>query len=201
MAENTVTIVGTITQDLELRHTPNGAAVVDINIAQNKRVRQPDGTWEQGDAMYFVCTVWQDMAEHANATLQKGMRVIVTGRLDYQTWENTEGQVRSTIKVVADEIGPSLRWATANVERISGGSMGDSPQGGASPDSTPPSNDKEGTVSKPRLKRYRDSTSPPTNRQTYNAMLKFFTFLKNRGEPLVGWSVCAVLAYFQILFP
>ena len=143
MAENTVTIVGTITQDLELRHTPNGAAVVDINIAQNKRVRQPDGTWEQGDAMYFVCTVWQDMAEHANATLQKGMRVIVTGRLDYQTWENTEGQVRSTIKVVADEIGPSLRWATANVERTSGSSMGDSPQGGVAPDSTPPSNDNE----------------------------------------------------------
>ena len=143
MAENTVTIVGTITQDLELRHTPSGAAVVDINIAQNKRVRQPDGTWEQGDAMYFVCTVWRDMAENANATLTKGMRVIVTGKLDYQTWENTEGQVRSTIKVVADEIGPSLRWATANVERTSGSSMGDSPQGGVAPDSTPPSNDNE----------------------------------------------------------
>ena len=125
MVDNTVTLVGTITQDLELRHTPNGAAVLDINIAQNKRTRQPDGTWEQGDAMYFVCTVWRDMAEHANSTLSKGMRVIVTGRLDYQTWENAEGQARNTVKVLVDEIGPSLRWATANVERISGGSSGD----------------------------------------------------------------------------
>ena len=77
--------------------------------------------------MYFVCTVWRDMAEHANSTLSKGMRVIVTGRLDYQTWENAEGQTRNTIKVLVDEIGPSLRWATANVERISGGSSGDTP--------------------------------------------------------------------------
>ena len=127
MVDNTVTLVGTITQDLELRHTPNGAAVVDINIAQNKRTRQPDGTWVDGDAMYFVCTVWRDMAEHANVTLSKGMRVIVTGRLDYQTWE-TDGQVRNKIKVLVDEIGPSLRWATANVERTSGGSSGDSSQ-------------------------------------------------------------------------
>ena len=67
------------------------------------------------------------MAEHANSTLSKGMRVIVTGRLDYQTWE-TDGQVRNKIKVLVDEIGPSLRWATANVERTSGGSSGDSSQ-------------------------------------------------------------------------
>ena len=143
MAENTVTLVGTITRDLELRHTPDGSAVVDIGIAQNKSVRQPDGTWTRdGDPMYFECTVWRDMAEHANATLSKGMRVIVTGRLDYQTWE-TDGQVRNKIKVIVDEIGPSLRWATANVERTSGSSMGDSPQGGVAPASTPPSNDNE----------------------------------------------------------
>jgi single-strand DNA-binding protein len=126
MVDNTVTLVGTITRDLELRHTPNGAAVVDIGIAQNKSVRQPDGTWTRdGDPMYFECTVWRDMAEHANATLGKGMRVIVTGKLDYQTWENNDGEVRNKIKVLVDEIGPSLRWATANVERTSGGSSGD----------------------------------------------------------------------------
>ena len=124
MVDNTVTLVGTITQDLELRHTPNGAAVLDINIAQNKRTRQPDGTWVDGDAMFFVCTVWRDMAEHANATLGKGMRIIVTGKLDYQTWES-DGQNRNKIKVLVDEIGPSLRWATANVERTSGSSSGD----------------------------------------------------------------------------
>jgi len=123
MVDNTVTLVGTITQDLELRHTANGAAVLDINIAQNKRTRQPDGTWVDGDAMFFVCTVWRDMAEHANATLGKGMRIIVTGRLDYQTWES-DGQNRSKIKVLVDEIGPSLRWATANVERTSGSASG-----------------------------------------------------------------------------
>ena len=128
MADNTVTLVGTITRDLELRHTPDGSAVVDIGIAQNKSVRQPDGTWTRdGDPMYFECTVWRDMAEHANATLSKGMRVIVTGRLDYQTWE-TDGQVRNKIKVIVDEIGPSLRWATANVDRTSGASSGDSQQ-------------------------------------------------------------------------
>lgn len=128
MVDNTVTLVGTITRDLELRHTPDGSAVVDIGIAQNKSVRQPDGTWTRdGDPMYFECTVWRDMAEHANATLSKGMRVIVTGRLDYQTWE-TDGQVRNKIKVIVDEIGPSLRWATANVDRTSGASSGDSQQ-------------------------------------------------------------------------
>ncbi|RZP24109.1 MAG: single-stranded DNA-binding protein [Candidatus Actinomarinales bacterium] len=137
MAENTVTLVGTITRDLELRHTPAGAAVVDIGIAQNKSVRQPDGTWTRdGDPMYFECTVWRDMAEHANATLGKGMRVIVTGRLDYQTWENNDGEVRNKIKVLVDEIGPSLRWATANVEKTSGGSSGDS-----SPTASPPAGD------------------------------------------------------------
>ena len=125
MVDNTVTLIGTITRDLELRHTPAGTAVVDIGIAQNKRIRQPDGTWENGDAMFFECTVWNDVAENASKTLSKGMRVIVTGKLDYQTWENQEGQVRNKIKVIVDEIGPSLRWATANVERTSGDSGGD----------------------------------------------------------------------------
>ncbi len=128
MERNTVTLIGTITRDLELRYTPAGKAVVDIGIAQNKNIRQPDGTWEKGDAMFFVCTVWDDAAENANATLSKGMRVIVTGRLDYQTWENEEGVRQNTIKVQVDEIGPSLKWATANVERTSGGSSGDSSQ-------------------------------------------------------------------------
>ena len=93
----------------------------DIRIAQNKRKRNSDGSWEEGEPMYFQGTVWNDMAENAASSLQKGMRVIVTGRLNYRSWENQEGQNRSVVDIAIDEVAPSLRWARANIERTSSG--------------------------------------------------------------------------------
>ena len=90
-------------------------------MAQNKRKRNSDGSWDEGEPMFFQGTVWNDMAENAASTLQKGMRVIVVGRLNYRSWETQDGQHRSVVDIAIDEIAPSLRWAKANVERTSGG--------------------------------------------------------------------------------
>jgi single-strand DNA-binding protein len=100
--------------------------LAEIRIAQNKRKRNSDGSWEEGDAMFFQGTVWNDMAENAAASLQKGMRVIVVGRLNYRSWETQDGQNRSVVDISIDEVAPSLRWAKANIERSSGGTS--SPQ-------------------------------------------------------------------------
>ena len=83
MVDNTVTIVGNLTADPEVRVTDGGATLAEIRIAQNKRKRNSDGSWEEGDPMFFQGTVWNDMAENAAASLQKGMRVVVVGRLNY----------------------------------------------------------------------------------------------------------------------
>ena len=121
MVDNTVTIVGNLTADPEVRVTDSGATLAEIRIAQNKRKRNADGSWEEGEPMYFQGTVWNDMAENAASSLQKGMRVIVTGRLNYRSWENQEGQNRSVVDIAIDEVAPSLRWARANIERTSSG--------------------------------------------------------------------------------
>ena len=126
MVDNTVTIVGNLTADPEVRVTDSGATLAEIRIAQNKRKRNSDGSWEEGEPMYFQGTVWNDMAENASSSLQKGMRVIVVGRLNYRSWETQEGQNRSVVDIAIDEIAPSLRWARANIERTSGGSTGGS---------------------------------------------------------------------------
>ena len=121
MVDNTVTIVGNLTADPEIRVTDGGATLAEIRIAQNKRKRNSDGSWEEGDPMFFQGTVWNDMAENAAASLQKGMRVVVVGRLNYRSWETQDGQNRSLVDLSIDEIAPSLRWAKANIERVSGG--------------------------------------------------------------------------------
>ena len=97
MVDNTVTIVGNLTADPEVRVTDSGATLAEIRIAQNKRKRNSDGSWEEGEPMYFQGTVWNDMAENASSSLQKGMRVIVVGRLNYRSWETQEGQNRSVV--------------------------------------------------------------------------------------------------------
>ena len=121
MVDNTVTIIGNLTADPEVRVTDSGATLAEIRIAQNKRKRNSDGSWDEGEPMFFQGTVWNDMAENASSNLQKGMRVIVVGRLNYRSWETQEGQNRSVVDIAIDEIAPSLRWAKANVERTSGG--------------------------------------------------------------------------------
>lgn len=121
--ENTVTITGNITREPELRFIPSGTAVADFSMAWNKYVK--DG---EDESHYFDVTVWSDLAENAAETLSKGMRVTVVGSLDYQTWETEEGK-RSKVKIKADEISPSLRFATASVTKIAKGGGG----GGSAP--------------------------------------------------------------------
>ena len=118
-SDNQVTLVGNLTDDPELRYTANGAAVCKIRIAVNRRIQGPDGQWKDGEASYFSINCWRGLAENAAETLTRGTRVLVAGRLNFRSWENQEGEKRSAVEVEADEVGPSLKWATAKVERQS----------------------------------------------------------------------------------
>jgi single-strand DNA-binding protein len=115
MSENSVTIIGNLTDDPELRYTPSGAAVANCSVAVNKRVNK-DGQWEDKLEGFFEITCWRELAENVSQ-LHKGTRVIIVGRLQQSTWETQEGQKRSKVQILADEIGPSIRWATAEVHR------------------------------------------------------------------------------------
>ena len=117
MADNTITLVGNITRDPELRFTANGRAVASFGIAVGRRY-QVNGEWQE-QTSYFNITAWGQLGENAAASLSKGARVVVTGRLEQREYTTREGDKRTAIEVVADEIGPSLRWATAQVERQS----------------------------------------------------------------------------------
>lgn len=132
MAPNHVTLIGNLVDDPELRFTPSGVAMAKVRFAVNRRY-QRNGEWQE-ETSFFSGTLWRDAAENAAESLQKGARVIVTGRLEQRTWETQEGDKRSVVEVAIDEIGPSLRWATASVTRSprSGDSFG-----GGGP-STPP---------------------------------------------------------------
>ena len=114
---NTVTIVGNCTRDPELRFTPSGQAVATFGVAVNRRWQnRQTQEWEEA-VSFFDVTCWGQMAENACESLQKGSRVIVTGRLDQRSWETEAGEKRSKVEIVADEVGPSLRYATATVQR------------------------------------------------------------------------------------
>jgi single-strand DNA-binding protein len=116
-SENQVTIVGNLTDDPELRYTPNGAAVCKFRIAVNRRIQDGNGQWKDGEASYFSVNCWRGLAENVAESLTRGTRVVVTGRLQYRAWENQDGDKRSAVEIEADEIGPSLKWATARMER------------------------------------------------------------------------------------
>lgn len=133
-SDNTVTLVGNITDDPELRFTPSGAAVANFTVAVNRRIRNQDGTWDDRLDGFFRCNCWRDMAENVAESLQKGARVMVVGRLQQRTWEDSEGNKRSAFEVQVDEVGPSLRWATATVTKSqrSGGSGGSGGSSGGS---------------------------------------------------------------------
>ena len=115
MPANSVTLIGNLVEDPELRFTASGVAMAKVRFAVNRRY-QRNGEWQE-DTSFFGGTLWRDAAENAAESLQKGMRVIVNGRLEQQQWETKEGEKRSTVEVAIDEIGPSLRWATATVTR------------------------------------------------------------------------------------
>jgi single-strand DNA-binding protein len=130
MNGNSVTLVGNVTRDPELRFTPSGQATATFGLAVN-RVWNDRQTNERKEAVSFFDVVcWREMAENASESLQKGARVVVTGRLEQRSWETPDGEKRSKIEVVADEVGPSLRWATAEVRKNDrrGPSDGGAPQ-------------------------------------------------------------------------
>ena len=117
MPDNSVTVIGNLTQDPELRFTPSGVAMARINVAVNRRWRnRTTNEWEE-EASFFNGTCWQELAENVSESLQKGSRVIINGRLQQRSWETQEGERRSVVEIRIDEIGPSLRWATASVTR------------------------------------------------------------------------------------
>ena len=130
MADNTITLVGNLTRDPELRFTTGGRGVASFGIAVGRRY-QVNGEWQE-QTSYFNITAWGQLGENAAATLAKGSRVIVTGRLEQREYTTREGDKRTAIEVVADELGPSLRWATAQVERQSGQGGGGGNRGGNS---------------------------------------------------------------------
>jgi single-strand DNA-binding protein len=125
MSGNSITIVGNITRDPELRYTPSGQANVRLGVAVNRRWQDRNsGEWNEATS-FFDVIAWRELAENVNESLKKGARVIVTGRLEQRTWEQ-EGNKRSVVEIIADEIAPSLRWATAKVEKTErrGGDQG-----------------------------------------------------------------------------
>jgi single-strand DNA-binding protein len=132
---NTVVLVGNLTDDPELRFTPQGAAVANFRIAVNHRFKDQQGNWQDGETSYFRINCWRQLAENVAESLTRGSRVLISGRLKMRSWETQEGEKRSVVEVEADEVGPSLRWATAKVEKTSrGGSGGGGGGGGGSSD-------------------------------------------------------------------
>jgi single-strand DNA-binding protein len=124
MVDNSVTLIGNLVDDPELRFTPSGVAMAKIRFAVSRRY-QRNGEWQE-ETSFFNGTCWREMAESVAESLQKGMRVIVSGRLEQRSWETQEGERRSVVEVTVDDVGPSLRWATAAVTRTprSGGDYG-----------------------------------------------------------------------------
>ncbi len=130
--ETVITIVGNLTADPELRTTRNGGAVANFSIAATPRVfDKQSNQWVDGDALFMRCTAWRDLATHCAQSLAKGMRVIAHGRLTQHSWEDEQHQKRTAVELQVDEIGPSLRYATAQVQKMqSGGYQGNANGGG-----------------------------------------------------------------------
>ncbi|TXN29263.1 single-stranded DNA-binding protein [Lacisediminihabitans profunda] len=118
--ETVITVVGNLTSDPELRYTQNGLAVANFTIASTPRsFDRASNDWKDGDALFLRASVWREFAEHVAGSLTKGSRVVATGRLKQRSYETKEGEKRTSIELEVDEIGPSLRYATAQVTRTS----------------------------------------------------------------------------------
>ena len=149
MAGDTIiTVVGNLTADPELRFTPSGAAVANFTVASTPRIYdRQSGEWKDGEALFLRCNIWREAAENVAESLTRGSRVIVTGRLKQRSFETKEGEKRTVMEVEVEEIGPSLRYATAKVNKASrggggGGGFGSgAPSGGASRSGGAQSND------------------------------------------------------------
>ena len=138
--ETIITIVGNLTGDPELRFTPSGAAVANFTVASTPRILdRTTNEWKDGDAMFLNCSVWRQVAENVAESLQKGMRVIVQGRLKSRSYETQTGDRRTVFEVEVDEVGPSLRYATAKVARTtSSGNFSSGSAGWSAPAEPPP---------------------------------------------------------------
>jgi len=145
--ETVVTIIGNLTNDPELRYTPSGAAVANFRVASTPRTfdRQAN-EWKDGEPLFMQCAVWRDVAENVAESLQRGSRVIVTGRLKQRSYETREGEKRTVIEMDVDEVGPSLRYAVAKPNRTNrggggGGGFSGGGGGGGGYSSQPPAED------------------------------------------------------------
>src|SRR6266545_947997 len=116
MPDTHVTLVGNLTADPELRFTTSGAPVTSLRVAVTPRVKDGE-TWKDGETSYYQVTCWRDLATNVAESLAKGNRVLVVGQLRQRSWETSEGDKRSAVEVQAEEVAPSLRWATAKPER------------------------------------------------------------------------------------
>ncbi len=133
--ETVITVVGNLVDDPELRFTPSGAAVANFRIASTPRTfDKQSNEWKDGDALFLSCAVWRQAAENVAESLQKGMRVVVQGRLKSRQYETREGEKRTVFEIDVEEVGPSLKYATAKVTRASrgGGGGGGGGYGGGS---------------------------------------------------------------------
>ena len=133
--ETVITVVGNLTSDPELRFTPSGAAVASFTVASTPRtLDKATNEWKDGEALFLRCSVWRQAAENVAESLQRGARVIVQGRLQQRSFETKEGEKRTVIELQVDEIGPSLKYATAKVNKTtrgSGGGFGGGASGGS----------------------------------------------------------------------
>ncbi|WP_328982222.1 single-stranded DNA-binding protein [Streptomyces mirabilis] len=119
VGETTITIVGNLAGDPELRFTTSDAAIAKFSVASTPRsYDKTTGQWQDGTALFLRCTAWRDLANHVAESLTKGMRVVVTGRLRQHNWKTDQGENRSMLTLEVDDIGPSLRFATAKVDRV-----------------------------------------------------------------------------------
>jgi single-strand DNA-binding protein len=137
--DTNITLVGNLVDDPELRFTPSGQAVAKFRVASTPRYRdQQSGEWKDGESLFLTCNVWRQAAEHVAESLQRGMRVIVQGRLRQRSYETKEGEKRTVFEVEVDDVGPSLRNATAKVNKTNrssgfGGQPVDDPWATATP--------------------------------------------------------------------
>lgn len=130
--ETVITVIGNLTADPELRFTPTGAPVASFTVASTPRIMdRASNEWRDGDALFLRCSAWRQLAENVAESLSRGSRVIVTGRLKQRSYETREGEKRTVIELEVDEVGPSLRYATARVNRTTRGGPGaPAPAGG-----------------------------------------------------------------------
>ena len=137
--ETVITVVGNLTGDPELRFTPSGAAVASFTVASTPRtLDKATNEWKDGDALFLRCSIWRQAAENVAESLQKGMRVVVQGRLQQRSYDTKEGEKRTVYEMQVDEVGPSLKYATAKVNKTTrgsgqggGGGFGGAPTGGS----------------------------------------------------------------------